>query len=302
MKAYRRVRRYGRVAIALHWLVAAGIAFLFIHGFRMMHVAGPDRLSAFNLHRSVGVVVFALVLVRIWWRATHPPPHFRMPPVQQWVANYVHLLIYALLVLNGAAGTVGWIASGDPIVFFGMTVRPEATQHPHLNRFCLAIGFTSARALLVLIALHALAALKHHVLDGDRLLSRMWPGHTVLLPLHTIEMLQWAKKRQKRRRVHAGRCDKCGASLQPTMPQADVHHGRERSPTRIRQGPACTSRGGKSALMPARRRLRPRVIVRTGRARLRPWRRRRRAWCRARPRTTRRSRKECCRWAAASLP
>src|SRR5262245_11493333 len=143
-KAYRRVRRYNRVAIALHWLVAAGIAFLFIHGFEMMHLEAAQRRPALNLHRSVGVIVFALVLVRLWWRIAHPPPHLRMPPKQAWVANYVHLLIYALLIANGAAGVAGWIASGDPIVFFGIALRGERTPAPQLNRFCLAVGLTTA--------------------------------------------------------------------------------------------------------------------------------------------------------------
>lgn len=57
----------------LHWLVAAGIAFLFIHGFLIMHVEEIQRLIELNFHRSIGIIVFVLVLVRVWWRMIRPP-------------------------------------------------------------------------------------------------------------------------------------------------------------------------------------------------------------------------------------
>jgi cytochrome b561 len=213
LKAYRRVRRYSRVAMVLHWVVAAGIAFLFVHGFAMMHIEPSQRTAELNLHRSVGVVVFALVLLRIWWRIAHPPPHVRMPAVQAWVANYVHLFIYALLVVNGVAGFIGWIASGDPIVFFGVQIAGGCAASPMLNRVCLAIGLGTARTLIVVIALHVLAAVKHQWLDHDRLIARMMPGRTILLPLRTIELVQWARKRRRERRAHRGCCEHCGAPL-----------------------------------------------------------------------------------------
>jgi cytochrome b561 len=67
-----RIRRYTEFAMVLHWLVAAGIAFLYVHGFDMMRIEESQRLPQLNLHRSVGVTVFALVLVRIWWRMVAP--------------------------------------------------------------------------------------------------------------------------------------------------------------------------------------------------------------------------------------
>jgi cytochrome b561 len=202
-KAYRRVRRYGRTAISLHWIVAAGIAFLFLHGMQMMHLDEAERLPALNLHRSVGVVIFALVLVRIGWRCMHPPPHFRMPPLQAWVAHYVHLFIYGLLVANGIAGVVGWITSGDPVVFFGIELLKEGERHTVVTRMCVAVGGTTARALLVVIALHALAALKHQAVDRDRLIERMWPGRTMLVSLRTAELLLRSKKRRRHDGQHA---------------------------------------------------------------------------------------------------
>jgi cytochrome b561 len=166
----------------------------------MMHLEEAQRLPDLNMHRSVGVVVFALVLVRIWWRMVHPPPPVPMPEVQASIANYVHLLIYALLIINGIAGTAGWVASGDPIVFFGMPLTSERAASPQINRLCIFVGLTTARILIAVIVLHVVAVLKHEWFDGDRLLSRMLPGPAILLPLRPAEIVQRMREMRRRRR------------------------------------------------------------------------------------------------------
>ena len=203
MQAFRTIRRYTERAMLLHWLVAAGIAFLYVHGFDMMRMPASERLPQLNLHRSVGIVVFALVLARLWWRMTHPPPEVPMPAAQAWVANLVHLLIYALLVVNGIAGSVGWIASGDPVVFFGTNVAPAREPSPALAHLCIVVGMTTARALVLMIALHVVAVVKHEWLDRDRILQRMLPGPSLLLPLRPKEMLLRLRERRRRRALRA---------------------------------------------------------------------------------------------------
>lgn len=206
MTFFRRIRRYTEFAMLLHWLVAAGIAFLFVHGFYMMRIEAAQRLPDLNLHRSVGMVVFALVLVRFWWRMKHPPPEVPMPPFQASIAHYVHLLIYELLIINGIAGTAGWIASGDPIVFFGMPLAGARTASPDLNHLCIVVGLTTARILIVMIALHILAVVKHEWFDRDRLLARMLPGPAILLPLKPGEIVR--RMRERRRRLREQRASR----------------------------------------------------------------------------------------------
>jgi cytochrome b561 len=159
----------------------------------------------------VGITVFALVLVRLWWRMTRPPPQVPMPALQAWIANLVHLVIYALLIVNGIAGTAGWIASGDPIVFFGMDVAGERTASPALDHLCILVGLTTARVLVVVIVLHVLAVIKHEWLDRDRLLERMLPGPAILLPLAPREIMQRIRERRRKRREQAASRDKVGA-------------------------------------------------------------------------------------------
>jgi cytochrome b561 len=147
-------------------------------------------------------VVFALVLVRLWWRFTHPPPEVPMPPLQAKVAGFVHVLIYALLIVNGIAGSIGWILSGDPIVFFGMQVAPARAASPALEHLCVVVGMTTARALVVVIALHVVAVVKHEWLDRDRILERMLPGPPIPVPRQPKAIMQrlrgWRRQRELR--------------------------------------------------------------------------------------------------------
>ena len=200
MAFFRRIRRYTEGAMALHWLVALGIAFLFIHGFRMMEIPADERLHELNVHRSVGVLVFVLVLIRIWWRLGHPPPALPMPPLLAAIAHFVHFLIYVLLVINGIAGSVGWVASGDPIVFFGMDIAGERTPWPRLNHLCIMIGLATARILLAAVAVHVLAVIKHEVFDRDRTLERMLPGPAIVVPLRPGEIIERMRERRRKRR------------------------------------------------------------------------------------------------------
>lgn len=202
MRFFVRIRRYTEFAMLLHWMVAAGIAFLFVHGFYMMRFEGAERLPHLNLHRSVGVTVFALVLVRVWWRRRHPPPPIPMPEFQAGIAHFVHLLIYALLIVNGIAGTLGWFMSGDPIVFFGypLTGDRAADAHPGVNHVCILVGLGTARLLIAVIVLHVLAVLKHEWFDKDRLIMRMLPGPAILLPLRPGQIIQRMRERRRRLR------------------------------------------------------------------------------------------------------
>ena len=174
-----KVRRYAKPAMVLHWAAAIGIFGLFAHGFLMMRLPDHERIVSLGWHRSVGIAVLLCVLLRIWWRATHPPPRApQMPKWQERLAHFTHVWLYVLIVANGVAGIVGWIFGGDPIVFFGMPVPALAATDTTLHRLCHIVSFATSRALAVTIGLHVAAALKHQFVDRDRLLARMWVSFT----------------------------------------------------------------------------------------------------------------------------
>jgi cytochrome b561 len=180
--------RYTSVAIVLHWLIAAGVLVLIAIGLTMAHgtIAAATKFKLFQLHKSVGITVLGLILVRIVWRLGHSPPALpdNMPPIEQTAAAATHFVFYLLLL---SLPLTGWaLVSVSPIniptILFGLmrwphigflaslhNKAPVAAALDYVHAYC-------AWALLALIVLHVAAALRHHFSIGDDILGRMLPG------------------------------------------------------------------------------------------------------------------------------
>lgn len=171
------MRYYGRVAIALHWVLALALVGGFCLGFYMAELPiSPRRLRLFNWHKWIGITILTLSLMRWLWRLTHrPPPAFGMPPWQHRMARAVHAVLYLLSLCVPIAGWAYSSAAGFPVVVFGVLALPDFV--PVDKALAEAIkpwhqGLAWTMALLVLA--HLGAALKHQFIDRDGLLSRMW--------------------------------------------------------------------------------------------------------------------------------
>jgi cytochrome b561 len=168
---------YERTAIALHWIMAALIVVVGTLG--LLHDSWPRRSQAFwiNLHALIGLSVWVLLIVRLWWRLSHPPP--APLPELGWltrrVSYAVHLLLYLLVLVIPLIGVVTFIWHGRAFDFglfkvdFGVRAN-RAIFHPTED----VHGYL-AYVLFALIGLHVLAALWHQFVRRDRLLQRMWP-------------------------------------------------------------------------------------------------------------------------------
>ncbi|MDG0834688.1 cytochrome b [Roseateles saccharophilus] len=171
--------RYTTTAIVLHWLVALGLVAAFCIGIYMGDLPrSPTKLQIYGWHRTAGITVLALVLARLFWRATHhPPADLPMPAWQATAAHALHGLMYALMLTVPLAGWAMSSAKGQPVVWFDVLTlpgllpadRPLAHQLEKLHSLL-------SWVLLASVALHLAAALKHHVIDKDGLLDRMRPG------------------------------------------------------------------------------------------------------------------------------
>src|SRR5262245_29429253 len=118
------VQRYDRVAIALHWLVAIGVIVMIGLGWYMTGIpkGAPDRAVYFNLHKSIGLTLGIIVLIRVAWRWTHTPPPLPAGTAS-WVVNGAklsHGLLYALLILMPAAGFIASNFNKYGITYFGL--------------------------------------------------------------------------------------------------------------------------------------------------------------------------------------
>jgi cytochrome b561 len=168
--------RYTRTAITLHWLIAVLIACGFGLGWTMTHSpAGPLRLLLINWHKSVGISVLCLAILRTGWRLKNPPPPFlRMPTWQRLAARSLHAGLYLLLFALPLAGWASSNASGHPVVYFGLVHLPALVpKDEHLAKsFGIAHG-ALGMFLLLLTVVHIVAALKHHFIERDVTLERI---------------------------------------------------------------------------------------------------------------------------------
>ena len=171
--------RYTGTTIALHWAVAALIASAFVVGLIAVGLpVSPQKLKLFSWHKWIGVSVALLALARIAWRLRHPGPALPagMRRWEQQVATGTHVLLYALLLAVPATGWLMSSAAGFPVVYFGVLPLPDLVAKDKALADTLKwLHYALNKALLALVALHVAAAVKHHVLDRDEVLTRMLP-------------------------------------------------------------------------------------------------------------------------------
>ncbi len=176
--------RYTGVAIAAHWLLGLGLVCALALGWYMTGLPfSPSRLKLYNWHKWLGISLLTLSLLRLLWRLTHRPPELpaaisrAMPRWQHWAHNGTH---HAMYLLFFAVPLLGWAyssAAGFPIVFLGVLPLPDfVPASPALAEAIKPLHGWAAWALVVLIAMHVGAALKHQFIDRDGLISRMLPG------------------------------------------------------------------------------------------------------------------------------
>jgi cytochrome b561 len=172
--------RYTPTAIALHWLIAALIVGGFTVGLSMVGLPlSRQKLQWYGWHKWIGITVFLLSCARLAWRWRHPPPPPppAMPPWQKGAARFTHGLLYALLLVIPLTGWLYSSASGVQVVYLGLIPLPDLVPRDKawaaIFRAChVTLNFT----LLALVCMHVAAALRHHFVDGDAVLTRMLPA------------------------------------------------------------------------------------------------------------------------------
>lgn len=171
--------RWGWLSIGLHWLTFVLVLGLAAVGLAMDELANsPLKISVYAMHKSFGLTVLGLTVLRLLWRlvAGAPAPVPGMPRWQAWAANGVHGLLYALLLAMPLSGWLYNSAAGFPLRWFGLFALPRLHGYsPDIKQFAGEAHETLFYLLAALLVLHAAAALKHHYLDRDATLRRMLP-------------------------------------------------------------------------------------------------------------------------------
>ena len=174
--------RYTRTAKALHWLMAILFFGLLALGFYMHDLPlSPDKLKLYSWHKWAGVSAFLLVWFRLFWRVTHRPPALpdSMPRVMQVAAHAGHFLLYALMLAIPLSGWLMSSAKGFQTVWFGILPIPDLlNKNKELGDLLQTVHMSLNLLFVATIVGHVGAALKHHFIDKDDILTRMLPVHS----------------------------------------------------------------------------------------------------------------------------
>ena len=170
--------RFGWLAMSLHWVMAVMVPGLAAVGLWMtsLNYYSPWYTSAPFWHKSVGLVFAALLLVRLLWRWLSPAPaalptHSR---VERMAAGTAQWLMYAAMLIIVISGYLISTADGSSIDVFSLFSVPATISGIEGQEDIAGeVHFVLAVALIAIAALHMLAALKHHFIDGDTTLKRM---------------------------------------------------------------------------------------------------------------------------------
>jgi cytochrome b561 len=186
----RMTQRYTHMAMLLHWLIALGIIVNVALAWIWPHLADDHVRPAIDMHKSIGITVLGLAIMRILWRLTHRPPAYP-PSYKGWERTASHAVHWLLYLIMFAMPLTGWImdsawkdAATHPMFWFGLFEWPRIGFFLHLdpatkNQIHDVFGGAhvwASYALYALFALHVGGALKHQWMDRERELQRMWFG------------------------------------------------------------------------------------------------------------------------------
>lgn len=177
---------WGTVAKTLHWLMALLVITAATIGWIMLTLDNsPTKVKIYSVHKSIGITVLALVLMRLVWRAFDQPPLpiMSIPRWQRIAAISVHVLLYLLMLAIPLSGWVFNSASNFPLQWFGLFHLPNITggANPELKAFARAAHYWLFWILVLAFCMHVAAALKHHFVDKDTVLLRMLPRRATTL-------------------------------------------------------------------------------------------------------------------------
>ncbi|MBP2844346.1 cytochrome b [Dickeya oryzae] len=174
--------RYGYISVLLHWVSAITVYGMFALGLWMVTLGyyNPWYHNAPEIHKGIGILLFLTLLFRVIWRWLSPPP----PPLSSYStltrigATAAHVFLYLLLFSILISGYLISTAEGQAISVFGwFSVPATLSGIPNQADSAGKIHLYLAWSVVILSALHALAALKHHFLDRDVTLKRMSGRH-----------------------------------------------------------------------------------------------------------------------------
>jgi len=175
----KRNQRYGAVAQFFHWSVVFAIAFQYTWAWRIDQTESiRARFELVTQHKTIGMLVLALAMLRLIWRLFNPPPALpkHLANWEVWAAKLGHVALYGLIFIVPISGWFYSQAAGYGDYWWGPVSIPsliEASDSAEALFYQLHEAFV--KLLIAVVAVHVLAALRHHFLLKDNVLLRMLP-------------------------------------------------------------------------------------------------------------------------------
>lgn len=171
---------FGTAAKTFHWLIALSIVGMLTVGLIMVDMEpSPTKMMLYGLHKSTGVVILLLVIMRLTWRLVNPVPQLpsSLHPLHHRVAKLSPLALYTLLFLMPLSGITLSQAAGYPINVYGLFTMPMALpKNPEVSKTAVMIHKYGAFTFIGILVLHISAAFYHHFILKTNVLRRMLPS------------------------------------------------------------------------------------------------------------------------------
>ena len=168
--------KYDRVAKTLHWLIGVLVIMLLIGGSFMEELPDAEKTSIVMVHSGIGSMILLLMVLRLAWRSSHPPPQLLPAPGWQHAATrIVHWGFYVLVILQPIFGIAQSLYTPFPVAPFGLFTLTGEPDEGLYNTFHVLHGLTASLIMLFLL-IHVLAAFYHHLFKRDAVLKRMTWG------------------------------------------------------------------------------------------------------------------------------
>jgi cytochrome b561 len=170
---------WGALSKALHWIVVILIILQFVlAAWAKSLPRGPGMVEAWGWHKSFGMTILMLAVIRLTWRLVNPTPDLtaETKPWERVLAKISHLLLYGLIFAMPLTGWMMSSAKNFPVSWFKVFQWPDlVAPDPDFSRLMESTHHALFKVLVVIALLHIAGALKHHFIDKNDVLKRMLP-------------------------------------------------------------------------------------------------------------------------------
>jgi cytochrome b561 len=175
---------YGAVTRFFHWAVFLLFAYQYVGANIMTRIAqgktvfGLNQDQYYNWHKSIGLVLLALVVLRVAWRKLTRLPDWAptLTPAERTLSHWNETLLYTCMFLMPVSGYLFVMAGGYGVMLFGTYNLPNPIgKQEGLAAVARVVHITTAYALVIIAGSHVGLGLKHHLCDRDGFLRRMLP-------------------------------------------------------------------------------------------------------------------------------